>query len=239
MRLCAEEDQLLAEVHLLFVRMDLSLLYLHQLVGLLLFSLLKLTLRLVLLVLLLSSLSLFLNRLAFSLAFLLLSPVLPVALLSLHKLLLRLLEPSDIANQSLLQFVLNHLCVVLLLGLVLSLLDRLDLLPDFVLLVRDLLELLCIGLLGILDLLLFALDFVDALLDAFNHLLDLRQRLRLFLLSLSQQADFVLQLLLLLDQRLRIFDHFDLSDDLALLLRGQRVRFDALGQDLAAFVEVV
>ena len=198
--------------------MNFSLFYLLLLVSLLLFRLLKFTLCFILLVLLLSLFPFILNSLTFSFAFFLLSSVLFVAVVPFQKLLLSFVKPSNIANQSLLKLILNHLCVVLFFGGKLSIFNCFDLVPDFILLVSNLFKLLFIGLLCIFNLFLLAFDLINTFLDAVNHLLNLRQRLWLFFLTLTQQIYFVLNLLLLLNQWLRIFYLFNLSNNLPFFL---------------------
>jgi hypothetical protein len=150
-----------------------SLFYLLLLVGLLFFSLLKLALCFIIFVLLLPFFSLFLDSFAFSIAFILLGSPLFVSVVPFQKLLFSFIKPGDITDESLLKLVFNHLSVVLLFGGKLSVFGCFDLLPDFILLICNLLELLLKRHFSILDLLLLALYFINAFLDAFDHLLDL------------------------------------------------------------------
>jgi hypothetical protein len=177
--------------------MHLSFFNLLLLISLLFFCLFKFALCFILFILLLSFFTFFLDSLAFSFTFILLSSVFLVTIFAFHKLLLSFIKPSDITDKSLFKFIFNHLSIVFLFSSLLSIFGCFDLLPDFILLISNLLKLLLIWHFSILDLFLFTFNLIDTFLDAINHFLDLRQRLWFFFLTLTQIVYFFLDLLLL------------------------------------------
>jgi hypothetical protein len=105
-----------------------------------------------------------------------------LALLALHEGFLGLLEPQDILDELLLDLVGNHQLVVVLFGLVLLGLEVGDLVSDLGALVVNLLQLRCVALLRVVDVLVLLLHFLDFAVDCPEQLLDLGQVLGVLLL---------------------------------------------------------
>jgi hypothetical protein len=105
-----------------------------------------------------------------------------LALLALHEGFLGLLKPQDILDELLLDLVGDHQLVVVLFGLVLLGLEVGDLVSDLGALVVNLLQLRCVALLRVVDVLVLLLHFLDFAVDCPEQLLDLGQVLGVLLL---------------------------------------------------------
>jgi len=102
--------------------------------------------------------------------------------------------------------------------------------------VFNLLQLRCVVLFGVVDALVVFFDGVDALGDLRHVLVDVGQVLGVSLLLLAQQGDLLVELLLLANQRFRLFNLVDLFDQSLLGLSGHCRGLQAPVQDFLAFV---
>lgn len=178
----------------------------------LLFSLIGFTARLFLLVALLIGNTLFLVLASLFITHALFLKVLLLLLLALHEGLLGLLEPQDILDKLCFDFVGNHLLIVVFFSFVFLSLELSDQVPDLGSLVINLLQLSSVTFLGIIDIFVLFLYFVDFVANRTKKLLELGKVFRIFFLLATQLVDLGLQLSFLKDQGLRGFNLIDFLD---------------------------
>lgn len=130
---------------------------------------------LALFVLLITTLTFFLELLTLSLPLFLFGTVLSVALSPFDESLLGFIQPNDVTDQLLLDFVVDHLLVVLLLSRIRISFNLSNLSANLLLFTINLLQLLLVGVLRGLNNVLLAFYFFDALLDGIEHFVYLRQ----------------------------------------------------------------
>lgn len=165
--------QVFTEINICEVRMLLHSFQLLHLPLFLLKLLFLLILKLLFLPLSLFELSFSLVLFALLIAFLLFLSVLLFFEISLFKGLLSLFKPHDIPNELLLNFIVDHLRVVLFLRCQLVSFDALNLFSDLGLLMFNLVELLLVICLRVFNMALLLLDRFNLGVDTVNHLLDL------------------------------------------------------------------